>query len=63
MPTKTRISPSKATLKAIGGFLDLRHSYLGVVQKNGQVLVAAMGAPVGTGVLVTLEEWKKWFVK
>jgi hypothetical protein len=31
------------------------------VQEDGTVLVALVGAPMGTGVTVSSEEWGKWF--
>ena len=39
----------------------MRQRYTGVPQDDGQVLVSVVGAPVGTGVLVSSAECEKWF--
>jgi hypothetical protein len=36
---------------------------MGVPHDDGTVLVALVGAPMGTGVTVSSEEWGKWFEK
>jgi hypothetical protein len=50
---------------AFDGYAGLRigQRYTGTPKDNGTVLVAAIGAPVGTGVTLKAEEWARWFTK
>jgi hypothetical protein len=61
--TETRTYLSLTGTQASDGFMGLRIDtrYTGVVQEDGTVLVALIGAPMGTGVTVSSEEWGKWF--
>jgi hypothetical protein len=62
METKTYIG--ETATQAFDGFKGLRigKRYTGVAQEQ-DILVSAVGAPAGTGVLVTTLEWQKWFEK
>jgi hypothetical protein len=61
--TETRIYTGETVTHAFDGFKDLLlyERYTGVPQEDGTFLVALVGAPVGTGVQVTAEQWDKWF--
>jgi hypothetical protein len=60
---ETRTYTGETVTHAFDGFKDLRlyKRYTGVPQEDGTFLVALVGAPVGTGVQVTAEQWDKWF--
>jgi hypothetical protein len=55
MTTETRTSSARPAPKVIAGFKGLRIDtrYTGVVQDDGTVLVALVGAMVGNGVTVS----------
>jgi hypothetical protein len=63
--TETRTYVGETGTQAFDGFKGLRLDtrYTGVVQDDGTVLVALVGAPMGAGVTVSSEEWAKWFRK
>lgn len=63
MTTKTYIGFTGET-NAFDGYKGLRigHRYTGVAQDQN-ILVSPVGAPAGTGVLVSTLEWDKWFEK
>jgi hypothetical protein len=63
--TETRAYTCITGTQTFNGFKGLRvdQRYIGVPQKDGQVLVVAVGAQVGTGVRLNSEEWEKWFKK
>jgi hypothetical protein len=65
MTTETRTYDGLTGTQAFDGFMGLRihQRYTGVPQDDSTVLVALVGAPMGTGVTVSSEEWDKWFVK
>jgi hypothetical protein len=65
MTTETRTYTGLTGTQAFDGFKGLRIDtrYTGVSQEDGSVLVAVVGAAVGTGVKVSSEEWGKWFMK
>jgi hypothetical protein len=63
--TETRTYTGLTGTQAFDGFKGLRikQRYTGVPQEDGTVLVALVGAMVGSGVTVSSEEWEKCFVK
>lgn len=65
MSTETRTYLGETGTQAFDGFMGLRigQRYAGVVQEDGTVLVAVVGAAMGVGVTVSSEQWGKWFKK
>jgi hypothetical protein len=65
MTTETRTYLGETGTQAFDGFKGLRLDirYIGVVQDDGTVLVAVVGAPMGMGVMVRSEEYAKWFTR
>jgi hypothetical protein len=63
--TETRTYEGLSGTQAFDGYAGLRigERYTGVPQEDGTVLVAPVGAMVGSGVKVSEEEWAKWFKK
>jgi hypothetical protein len=63
--TETRTYEGLTGTQALDGYAGLRigQRYTGVPQEDGTVLVASVGAMVGSGVKVSSEEWAKWFKK
>jgi hypothetical protein len=63
MQTETRTYVGQTVTQSFAGFMGLRidQRYTGVPQEDGALLVAAVGAPIGTGIRVISEEWRKWF--
>ena len=61
--TETRTYIGLTGTHVFDGFKGLRlgQRYTGVGQEDDSVLVSAVGAPVGTGVVVSREEWGQWF--
>jgi hypothetical protein len=59
--TKTYVGFTGET-NAFDGYKGLRigQRYTGIAQEQ-EILVSAVGAPAGTGVLVSTLEWMKWF--
>lgn len=63
METKTFVGFTGET-NAFDGYKGLRigQRYTGIAQEEN-LLVAPVGAPAGSGVLVSTLEWMKWFQK
>lgn len=62
-PTETRTYQGLTGTQAFDGYAGLRIGtrYTGVPQESGAVLVSAVGAPVGSGVQLSSDEWRAWF--
>jgi hypothetical protein len=60
----TKTYKGETSTQAFDGFKGLRigQRYTGIAQED-LILVSPVGAPAGTGVLVTTLEWMKWFEK
>lgn len=65
MENEPRTYVGQTGTQAFDGYAGLRTDgrYIGVLQDNGAVLVSAVGAPVGSGVQLSREQWDKWFKK
>jgi hypothetical protein len=63
--TETRTYEGLTGTQALDGYAGLRigQHYAGVLQEYDTVLVLLMGAMVSGGVMVSNEEWAKWFRK
>lgn len=63
--TETRTYVGQTGTTAFDGFMGLRmgQRYTGVEQQDGRVLVLSMATPMSGGVMVTGEQWAKWFGK
>jgi hypothetical protein len=61
--TETHTYAGLRGTQAFDSYIGLRigQRYTGVPQEDGTVLVAPVGAMVGSGMKVSSEEWAKWF--
>lgn len=62
---ETKTYTGQTGTSAFDGYKGLRigQRYVGTPQEDGDIWVSAVGAPIGSAVVVTAEQWRLWFEK